>query len=38
VNFVARVYEQRGFGKLLGFGESSEIYFGEGSGFRRKMK
>jgi hypothetical protein len=38
VNFVARVYEQRGFGKYLGFGEALEIYFGEGSGFRWKMK
>jgi hypothetical protein len=26
------------FGEQLGFGESSEIYFGEGSGFKQKMK
>jgi hypothetical protein len=35
---VVRVYEQRVFGEQLGFRESLEIYFGEGSGFKRKMK
>jgi hypothetical protein len=28
----------KGFFGELGFGESPEIYFGEGSGFKRKMK
>jgi hypothetical protein len=35
---MVRVYGQRVFGEQLGFRESLDFYFGEGSGFKRKIK